>query len=73
MEGKAFRQTSSPFSVHGGWLAVIVQHLDIARPSAWHWISPRQTGPNGLPDTRHPHRSVPPETLAICPSGMMSA
>jgi hypothetical protein len=43
--------------------AVLVK-TSTSRPSALAWISPRHTGPSGLPSTRQPHRSVPPEIEA---------
>ena len=40
-------------------------------PSARAWISPRHTGPIGLPPTKQPTMSVPPEIDARCTSRLM--
>ena len=42
-------------------------------PSARHWISPRHTGPVGLPSTKQEMMSVPPEIEASCTSRFTSS
>ena len=45
----------------------------MATPSIAPWISPRHTGDSGLPPTKQPQMSVPPEIEASCMSALMSA
>src|SRR3546814_8997371 len=58
MQGKGFTQTSSPFSPRTGlpWSL----NTSTAMPRQRRWISPRQTGPIGLPPTKQEMMSVPP-------------
>ena len=52
-------QTSSPFSPITGWPAS--SYTSTLRPSPRLWISPRHTGPIGLPSMKQETMSVPPE------------
>src|SRR5205085_6611932 len=57
--GKGLVQTSSPFS------PMIERpcssNTSTAMPRPFAWISPRHTGPAGLPSTKQDTMSVPPE------------
>src|SRR5687768_16748586 len=59
MAGNGLVQTSSPFSPFTGF--PLSSKTSTANPSPLAWISPRQTGPIGLPSTKHDTMSVPPE------------
>ena len=59
MEGKGAVQTSSPFSATTALPSSFQTSTLMPRPRLW--ISPRQTGPMGLPSTKQEMMSVPPE------------
>src|SRR5512134_1855727 len=59
IEGNGLVQTSSPFSFFTGFPCS--SKTSTAIPSPLAWISPRQTGPVGLPSTKQETMSVPPE------------
>src|SRR6185436_352328 len=59
IEGNGLVQTSSPFSPLTGLPDSSKTSTAIPNPLAW--ISPRHTGPVGLPSTKHETMSVPPE------------
>jgi hypothetical protein len=56
-DGKGFRHTSSPTP----GAAASSLHDCTSRPRLRHWLSPRSTGRLGLPRTKQPMMSVPPE------------
>src|SRR5882672_2098281 len=58
-EGNGRVQTSSPFSP--SIERPLSSNTSTFSPSARHWISPRHTGRMGLPSTKQPQISVPPE------------
>ncbi len=66
MEGKACVHTSSPFCPRTGLPSS--SNTATAMPSIGPWISPRHTGESGLPPTKQPQMSVPPEMEASCTS-----
>ena len=59
MDGNARVHTSSPFSPTSDWPFSSNTATAMPRPGAW--ISPRHTGPTGLPSTKQETMSVPPE------------
>ena len=59
IEGNGWVQTSSPFSPLSGRPCSSKTSTAMPRPLAW--ISPRHTGPAGLPSTKQETMSVPPE------------
>ncbi|OWK21950.1 hypothetical protein AJ88_13315 [Mesorhizobium amorphae CCBAU 01583] len=67
--GKAFAQTSSPFSCRTGLPSS--SQTSTARPRPGPWISPVHTGSVGTPSTKQETMSVPPEIEARCASFLM--
>ena len=66
------RHTNSP-SIPAGTDAPSPSTTSTARPSAGTWISPACTGNIGLPITRQPQRSVPPEIDARWRSDLIAS
>src|SRR5260221_5451691 len=58
-DGNGLVQTSSPFCCSTE--RPFSSKTSTLRPRARHWISPRHTGRIGLPSTKHPQISVPPD------------
>src|SRR5687767_12999228 len=71
MEGKGLVQTSSPFSRRTGEPNSL--NTSTATPSVGACSSPRYTGASGLPATKQPQMSVPPEMEARCKSDLMAS
>src|SRR5687768_1372776 len=71
MAGKGLVHTSSPFSFSTETPFSLKTSTAIPSPLAW--ISPRHTGPAGLPSTKHDTMSVPPEIEETHTSSLMFA